>query len=120
MSTIIEADFQLGARLQNARLAAGLSLLDAMTRVRNVLPEPLWVTNETLRRYEKGVVTETRADPVLLGAMAVAYGVPLSELSPTAAGQVGRIAALIDRLVDLDPDGGSLLRGRDSNPQPSG
>lgn len=84
----------LGERLRRERERNGLSLLDAMTEVRRLLPRPLWVTHETLRRYEKGLVPEEKADPVLLEALAIAYGVRLEELSPAAD-------AAFERLIDL-------------------
>lgn len=74
----------LGERLRQLRDARGLSLVDAMTEARVLLPRALWITNETIRRYEKGIVPEDQADPVILAALAQVYNVPLADLSSAA------------------------------------
>lgn len=90
MSIVIDAD-TLGSRLRTAREAKGLSLLDAMTEVRSLLPRSMWVTDATIRRLEVGETPEAKADPVLLATLCAVYGVKVSEMSEVAALGMGRI-----------------------------
>jgi len=99
---------ELGGRLKIAREAAGMSLLDAMTEVRGRLPRPMWVTHETIRRYEQGIMPEDRADPLLVGALAITYKVPVGWLSPAADDQLRDIFELVVEINDtplMPPEG---------------
>lgn len=79
------------------RKSAGLSLEDATFAIRAYLPEPLWVKSSTIRRLETGFTPETKASPTLLAALAAVYGVPITELSPTAADGLLMVQHLADR-----------------------
>lgn len=85
----------MGQRLHDHRVASGLSLLDLMVEVRNRLPRAMWVTHQTLRRYENGQVLEEKADPFLITVLAAIYEVPVGDLSPVVAGEVQSMRDLL-------------------------
>lgn len=89
----------MGGRLRARREAAGLSLLDLMVEVRNRLPKTrrIAVSDETLRRYENGSVAESKADIVILAALADTFGCRMGDLSPTAAVDLETVSDLLKR-----------------------
>jgi len=97
---------KLGAKIRKDRERAGFSLSEARVVVCKLLPQSLWVHDETLRRYEKGLVDERKADPVLLSAMAKAYGVPLKSWSDLAVDGSDQVFDLLGEAPPPDgPDG---------------
>lgn len=109
MATRIDAT--LGGNLRAAREACGVSLLEATIRLRDQLPEALWVSLETVRRLELGVTPESKADPMLLAALAAVYGRPLSEISAVKAAELEGLSDLIRRAARSDPRNASFSEG---------
>ncbi|WP_262321076.1 multiprotein-bridging factor 1 family protein [Acidiferrimicrobium sp. IK] len=94
--TMIDAQKQaFAARLRKARDASDMSLKDVMIKISHLLPQQMWVTDETIRQYETGRYSEKKANPVLLAALATAYDVKLADLSPYAAATVGQLLGLL-------------------------
>lgn len=87
-------------RLRSARDAKGLRLDDAAYLARQLLPPAMAISRETVRRYEKGRVPETDANPLYVAALAVVYEVSTSDLSEHAAEGVDRVFGV---LVSLNP-----------------
>lgn len=87
-------------RMLSAREDAGLALQEVGHRLRVLLPDGA-VSSETVRRWEKGIQAEDVADPIVLLALGVIYGVDVDELSPLHARTVDRIADLINREPDV-------------------
>ncbi len=95
-----QAAGRLGDRLKAAREARKISLRALMVHVDSLLPLPLWVTDETLRRYETGFVTEEKADPIIVQAVARALGVSVEDLSPSIAIELNQLRALLGDPAD--------------------
>lgn len=70
-------------RMKDARTKAGLSYSEAAYAIREYLAPAQHVSYDTIRRVEH--MDETKADPILVWALALAYGVDLWSLSPIAA-----------------------------------
>lgn len=64
--------------------------------VRNVLPRSMWVTDETLRRYETDW-PEEKTKIFILAAIADALGCKLRDLAPTLVIEADRVLALLTR-----------------------
>jgi transcriptional regulator with XRE-family HTH domain len=90
-----------GERLRQAREASHHRLDDVAVMVREALG--YGPSRETIRRWEKGLESEGRVDPVVLAAMAEIYGVTLESLSPAAERNATTILRLLRRHVDHDP-----------------
>lgn len=75
----------LSANLKERRKQAGLSLEEVAFRIRPVLPQSLWVTAETIRKYENGIVPAHKANTILLAALCSVYGCKLSDLAEDTA-----------------------------------
>lgn len=73
-----------GTHIRQHREAADLSLRDLHVELQSRLPRSRWVSYEKLRRYENGMMPETRADPLLVIALADVFGCKVAELSPIA------------------------------------
>ena len=101
-----------------------MSLKDVMIRSGQILPPTSWVTAETIRRYEAGLVPEHKANPVLLAALATIYRVPLRELSDVAADSVDRLIELLTELSSASKvvhgAGKSPTRNRKAGRPPKG
>lgn len=82
-------------RMRKAREAAGLTLADATFVLRARLPNHVRPSLETIRRLETGFTSEEKADPVIVAALAKAYGRPISELSPIAAEAVEQLRSVL-------------------------
>lgn len=82
----------LGQWLRQARADAGLSYAETTYRIRAELPEPMWVSLETIRRVEK---RERDIDPVLVVALARVYGKSVSDLPEEVGGQVKQVRDLL-------------------------
>ena len=101
------APSSFGERMKEAREQAGLSTMNAAYAIRSRLPEPLWISNEPIRRMENGKMAEEKADPILVCALAAVYGVEVRTLSPLIADALG----LVDQLLhatgrdDVDEQG---------------
>jgi transcriptional regulator with XRE-family HTH domain len=96
-------DRPFGDRLRNARVASNHRLDDVAVMVRETLG--YGPSRETIRRWEKGLESEDRVDPVVLAALAEIYGVTLESLSPAAERNASAILRLLRRHVDQDVPG---------------
>lgn len=86
-----------GTRIRRRREKAGLSLINVMVEMRSRLPRSQWPSQEKLRRYESGAVPETRADPLLIVALADIFGCKVADLSPVASEAVQSMRDLLIR-----------------------
>lgn len=86
-----------GERLRKARNDAGMTLADAVFAVRQLLPEPMWISQAALQRLETGKIDEDVADPYEVGVLAAVYDVPMSDLSPVALERFKMLADLVER-----------------------
>lgn len=84
-------------RMQKARLSSGLRLDEASVEARRILGATYGPSRETIRRYEVGLITEERADPLVVTALAEIYGVNVGELSWPLAQQAKSIHKLMGR-----------------------
>ena len=82
-------------RMREARKASGLSLVEAAYRVRVWLPEAEWVGYDVIRRLEAGTTPEEKVDPVLLAALARAYGTDVADLSEVGEKAVSMVRELV-------------------------
>ncbi len=71
-----------------------MSLTELMVEVCQRLPRPRWVTDETLRVYETSK-PETKADPVVLAAIASSLGCRVRDLSPFVAKEADQLRKLL-------------------------
>ena len=88
-------DMNFAERMRDARKATGLSLVEASFRVRVWLPEAEWVGYDVIRRIEAGVTPEEKADPVLLAALAKAYGTEVADLSEVGDKALSMVRELV-------------------------
>lgn len=95
MSTTDAPVATFGERMKQARVTKGLSTQEATFAIRSRLPEPLWISNDPIRRMENGRTVEEKADPLLVCALAAAYGVRVRELSPLVADALGMVDDLL-------------------------
>lgn len=86
----------MGARIRAHRKAQQRSLFDFTLAVREYLPPVSRVTDETIRRYEKDMIDEDRADPILIAAIAAALDLEVSEISPSAAASIPALRSLLE------------------------
>jgi len=82
-------------RMRDARKASGLSLVEAAYRVRVWLPEAEWVGYDVIRRIEAGETAEEKVDPVLLAALAKAYGTDVADLSEVGDKALSMVRELV-------------------------
>lgn len=92
-------------RMKRARVAAGLSLVEAAYRIRQWLPEADWVGYDVIRRIEAGSTAEAKADPLLIHALAKAYGVEVADLSPEAESGIEKIRELVQLMMWIGDPG---------------
>lgn len=78
----------LGGRLRIARDAAGYTLRDTEHWLRQHMPRAYWRTPSTILRLEEDTRDEAEVDPMLIAALAWAYGVPVQVLSPMVQQQL--------------------------------
>lgn len=71
--------------LKAQRQRVGLSLEEVAFAIREFLPRSLWVTAETIRKYENGMVPEHKANLLILAGLARVYGCQFTELAPNGA-----------------------------------
>lgn len=95
MAKTMTTDF--GERMRSAREAAGHSLSDVTYELRALLPKTLWCSLETVRRLENGRTPETKADPVLVTALATIYDATVTDLSPAIAESLKTVRDLLIR-----------------------
>lgn len=86
-----DATSRMADVLVRAREQSGLRLDDAASRARDTLGNGSGPSRETIRRLETGATTEDRADPLIVGALAQVYGVPVETLSPRLAEQLRKL-----------------------------
>lgn len=86
------------ARLRLAREQAGLKLIDVIFQMRTDLPEPLWISQATLQRYETRV-PEHEADPFVVSYLAGLYSVRLSYLSQTMVEYFDAMSEVLKRTL---------------------
>lgn len=100
----------LGEYLRELRNEREWSIARLKIELTRRLPEPLWVSDETLRRYEIDWYPIEKADPVLLTALADIYGVELGviDLTRTATEGARQVGALLARCAPWE-----------SNPEPA-
>lgn len=91
----------MGGRIKELRERSGLSLRHLTIEVCKRLPRPLWVSYGTIANYENGSITEDKADPLVLDAMAGAFHVPVGELSAFVEGDL----ILVDQLRESSKAG---------------
>ena len=84
-------------RMREARENAGLRLDEASVDARRILGAEWGPSRETIRRYESGMISEDRADPLVVTALAEIYGVSVAYLSPTVFEQTAEIEKLLRR-----------------------
>ena len=95
MPTTSTPSSPFGERMKQAREAAGLSTMNAAFAIRSRLPEPLWISNDPIRRMESGKLDEAKADPLLVAALAAVYRVRVCDLSPVVAASLGLVDDLL-------------------------
>jgi len=88
--------------MQEARQRAGMRLDEASVEARRVLGSEMGPSRETIRRYEAGLISEDRADPLIVTALAEIYGVSVGQLSWVIARQSQAISKLISRHLRRD------------------
>lgn len=86
----------LANNLKSRRRRIGLSLDEVTFRIRQHLPENMWVTAETIRKYETGMVVEHKANPLILAALAKVYDCKINDLSKTGADGAERVRDLLE------------------------
>lgn len=87
-----EKDYStFGGRLRIAREEAGITLARAMIWLDTEMPPPYRVSQSTLQRLEAGDIVEEDADPILVGALAGYYGVPVRHLSRTMEARIEHV-----------------------------
>lgn len=86
-----------GDRMYEARTSSGLPLDEAAVHIRGI-DSTYGPSRETLRRYESGETPEDRADPLIVAAAALIYGVDLTWLSPSVASQLSKVELLAAEL----------------------
>lgn len=86
----------LADNLKERRRASGHSYEEVTFRIRPYLPESMWVTAETIRKYENGIVAEHKANPLILAALAKVYDCKISDLSESVADGAERIRDLLE------------------------
>lgn len=82
-----------GARLVAAR--KGQLLDDVAYHVRQHLPSSMAVSRETIRRMETGIIPESKANPVVVAALAAVYEVPVASLSKSVAADLDRLRPIL-------------------------
>jgi hypothetical protein len=87
-----------GTRARRAR-PSGLSGVDTDIRLRELLPAAHRHGYATISRLERGLIDEEKADVVFLAGLAKTYGVPLDEISPSAARSARRIISLLEEVA---------------------
>lgn len=100
----------MGRRLRELREAAGLQLDDAAYQVRQMLPDAMGVSRETIRRYETGDTSEEKANLLVLVALAGVYGCKVSDFAPKKGEELGVVKDLLMQTpVCLTADDVSLV-----------
>lgn len=95
MPPTITPPTEFAKRMRDARMAAGLRLDEASVDARRVLGTDWGPSRETIRRYESGLISEDRADPLVVTALAEIYGVSVGQLSWKVAQQTDFILNLV-------------------------
>lgn len=85
-----------GERLRQQRETAGYSLADVTYELRSRLPKAMWCSLETIRRMENGR-SETKANPVVVMALADLYGCKVGDLSTVVGDETERLRDLLIR-----------------------
>lgn len=93
----------MGAAIRALREERHLSLRRFTTLVCMRMPEPLWISDETIRRLESGQITEERADPFLMLMIADVLGIKLSQLSRVAAQNMDQLREQVIRYSSWSP-----------------
>ena len=88
--------------MKEARERSGLRLDDASSEIRRILGANYGPSRETIRRYESDLISEDRADPLIVMTLAEIYGVSVGQLSWTIARQSQAISKLINRHLRRD------------------
>lgn len=83
-----------GARLQQARHNAGLSLDDVLFAVRTGLPQPMWISRAKIARWEKTAHVD---DPFMVAFLADLYEVDLQEEFPETCEALAAISDMLFR-----------------------
>lgn len=95
MPTITSPPTEFARRMREARERSGLRLDEASVDARRVLGAEWGPSRETIRRYENGMISEERADPLVVVALAEIYGVSVGQLSWVIANQVDTISRMM-------------------------
>lgn len=106
MSTVAEEALSFGTRLRLAREERGLTLVEAANEAqkhyyggRSLGPgygnRSGGLSYERIRSHETGKVPEQGADPAVVLALAMAYQMPVSELSPVAYDRIRQMATAV-------------------------
>lgn len=90
---------QIGQWLRATRQAAGVSLANATFGLRTELPEPMWVSIDTVRRLE----TKAHPDPVLAVALARVYGVEPENWPEELRTVAHQLGVLLDPKTPISP-----------------
>lgn len=95
MAAPMQIDLTMGERLRIIRSRQRRELRDVAREAQALLPPSLSMSRETLRRLEVGIISEDKANPVHIAALAQVYGVRISDISPPAAEALGTVDLLI-------------------------
>jgi len=94
---------------------AGISTSELTFLVNQQLPRPLRISDETMRKWEHGMMPKMGANPAVMAAIAVALDVPIADLDPEVEGQLAQIRVIHERVK------GSAKSRRSTKPKgPSG
>ena len=88
-----------GARMEAARAKRGLAADEAAVDARRFLHGLRNVSRMTIYRLESGAITEDRADPFVVAALANVYGESTAKLSKIAAERLQRYRDLLERRI---------------------
>ncbi len=97
MPKLVTPPTEFARRMQEARQRAGMRLDEASVEARRVIGGEYGPSRETIRRYEAGLISEDRADPLIVIALAEVYGVSVGQLSWVIARQSQTISKVLSR-----------------------
>ena len=93
---------EFARRMLEARTRSGLRLDEASVMARDILGASYGPSRETIRRYETGMISEERADPLVVIALAEIYGVSVGQISWIVAQQSKAISRVFSRHLRRD------------------
>lgn len=97
----LDAIAEMAANLTRLREQSGYTYRDIERRVVALLG-PEAPTYETLRNYHDGQITTRRMNKLLVLALAVVYGVPVSEISPKLGEEMETVERLLATMRDRE------------------